>query len=441
MSSPSHSPSDLVVDRVRPRAPTIELQAPVPGDSPTVYTADRIQAGLNFAQSRLKSTTRKVSPVTEGLLTIYTGACTDYLSQWHQTKTTDVTLINEIRNYEKDMQESRWIKSTPDLQTQELHDNLLELRRVQYYARYGDYAQRVAHLVRSKAQTLAIEGWERLSGTFQWSEIAKALKQESAVWKEFGSMYPSQTPTTIALYNACLALAITPDSAISAIRTYGERCNVVHSSFDQLLQSESFSQIAQIIHDDLRDLHSIIPGAPGWDQEESFMRATIIELKTSWFDTSFGDDTPGNWIASVTLQEKYNDWKKGQDIAAKITSQQRENVAKNAVEKLAKIHKDFELCQQLNEKPNPKKLPVAGPQPESRKRSLNNVLAKQTDRKEVWKKRKCQEEIGHKSYIKAISTQLEVNRITQDIRETWGSSPPPSSPPGSPSGPSSPKPK
>lgn len=63
-----------------------------------------------------------------------------------------MTLLTEIRKYEEDISRHSWLKLAGDDKKQELRDEMRDLRRLQYYARYGDYAQRIAHELGDKTR-------------------------------------------------------------------------------------------------------------------------------------------------------------------------------------------------------------------------------------------------------------------------------------------------
>lgn len=75
-----------------------------------------------------------------------------------------------------------WDKAAGDHSTQKLQDELLKLRRLQYYARYGDYAARVAHDVREITRKHNTEGWPLLSEISQWSTISEIIRGEEKEW-------------------------------------------------------------------------------------------------------------------------------------------------------------------------------------------------------------------------------------------------------------------
>ena len=160
-SRPPPHDQQLLVTWVRPRANTADLQCPRPELHPNGYTDDRIRPGLAYAERRLRSKTRKPSPVLQKLLMIYQGACFEIL-QRGDSEEKPIHIISEIRNYEIQLTEKTWAWTASDDKTQTIQDSLITLR-LQFHARYGDYAKRLAHMVRKcsiiQSRTLEIIVW------------------------------------------------------------------------------------------------------------------------------------------------------------------------------------------------------------------------------------------------------------------------------------------
>lgn len=74
---------------------------------------------------------------------IYELACNEYLKRLANglSQASQLGLLREIHHYEADLVRHSCAKATGDQNVQQLHEALVNLRRVQYYARCGDYAQ------------------------------------------------------------------------------------------------------------------------------------------------------------------------------------------------------------------------------------------------------------------------------------------------------------
>ena len=59
--------------------------------------------------------------------------------------------------------------------SQEMHEDLLELRELQYHARYGDYVRIIPSKVGIHASENKTAAWQLLCSRYHWSETSKRL--------------------------------------------------------------------------------------------------------------------------------------------------------------------------------------------------------------------------------------------------------------------------
>lgn len=52
---------------------------------------------------------------------------------------------------------------------------MVKLKKVYHYARYGDYARRVAHALRDTTRGQQTENWNKILGQYRWSDISTQL--------------------------------------------------------------------------------------------------------------------------------------------------------------------------------------------------------------------------------------------------------------------------
>lgn len=141
------------------------------------YTEMRVKGGLEYAYQWLKSTTRKPSPYQQRLLTMYQTPCQDYLFHFINNfiNASQKDLFFDIHRYEEDLARHCWAKAARDPRAQQLQQEMVKLRKVHYYAKYGDYARRVAHALRDATWGQQIENWNKISGQYKWSDISTQL--------------------------------------------------------------------------------------------------------------------------------------------------------------------------------------------------------------------------------------------------------------------------
>ena len=444
--STAPGPSSVIsIDRRRPRASTMELKLPQPENHPDKYNEDRVQAGVNYVNRRLTSASRKPSPIQSKLLCLYKLVCVKYLEQSSKgfEGNTRSSILSEIRRYEEELSRYWWIRANSDDQSQTLEEELLKIRRIQYYARYGDYAARVAHEVRRAALEHQVRDWALLSGTYQWTTISERLQQEAEYWIKHGSTKgTSKIATTYAVYQACLKINMNMKQTVAAIHTYGARNQSVHSPINALVAQGKFSDIAVTLSQDLADLVSTMP--IDLSEEESHMRAILVELRERWF-TILADefDNPSSWIATPALVREYQLTK----TPAKKEEARKEHevdVARGAVRLLDHASRRAQLVEQLEERHNPNILPAGGPLPTGKKSAAKRKASRELsgqheaktiklteptkeDREKAWMKIMDNRKRAKSAYESSFQMQEEVNRIVLYYRETFGEDPPPES--------------
>ena len=433
---PSTGSSGLVVNRSRPRAQTVQLECPTPESSPDKYTKSRVRAGIEFAECRLRSTTRKASPILEKMLIVYNAACKAYLTHEDNLDPDEQNkLLLEIRGYETDLSNKNWMQVAGSDAAQKLQDELITLRHMQYYARYGDYAKRLVHQVRVETAKRQTARWQDISGLYQWSEISQKIKDESTWWQAHGSTKGvNNIETTYAIFTGCCTIGIDFDQTIRAIHTYGARNSMVHNLIDTMVISGNFPGVAKTIHRDLNDLASLMP--IDMIGEEEFMRATLEELRDTWFDASLDLDNPLVWTATPALKQEYvTNKSQSTSIKLKARDTHEEGVARGAARRIEKLETEAQLVSQLEaslKTPMPlNALPAPGPftptspsKAKSKKRKASQELSYSDARKKAWTSVSEQQMRSISSFRVSLAAQREVNRIVSHYKETFGTSPP-----------------
>ena len=108
------------------------------------------------------------------------------------------------------MSETNWYSGEgTSAASHKLEEDVIELRRLQYFARYGDYAKIMANRVREEAMIQQAEGQEEASGRRSYAELAEMLHKEAEYYDNNGSKSaPGQASTSQAVYAACMAVGI-----------------------------------------------------------------------------------------------------------------------------------------------------------------------------------------------------------------------------------------
>lgn len=426
-SSPRH---EIVVRRTRPRSDAEDLEPPRPEPHPKDYSDARVQAGINYAERRLNSTKRKPSPILEKLLLIYKGACSEFLHQ-KQKKFENVRqnkLLSEIRGYEEEMARRPWVRAVGDEYTESLQRELVKLRRLQFFARYGDYTQRVAHQLRDLTRREQTENWREISGTFQWSDISQRITAEANHWKLYGSSKGiDEVKTTYAVYQGCQQTGLDFKQALAAIRTYGARNQACHNPINDLVAEGRWTDIATTLAEDLRDLASTMPIE--LKDEEAEIRAIILELRDEWFTIDNfnglvdGLAEPWTWLPTPQLIQQFKDniTPEKKQAARRANEDQ---VAKGAARRVQKLDEEKELVEQLSTVLEVNAIPTPGPLPSKNKRKASQEVSVQ-DRKKAWRTIQDQQRRARASFRASLELQREVNRVVSHYKGQYGRSPPP----------------
>lgn len=85
---------------------------------------------------------------------------------------------------ERLIHEKGFLQPLKSAQRAELEDELLQLRELQYLARYGDYMKIVSTRLRLHASKHKSKNWPSISGNKYWSRIAVTLGTEEEARKE-----------------------------------------------------------------------------------------------------------------------------------------------------------------------------------------------------------------------------------------------------------------
>lgn len=181
-----------------------------------------------------------------------------------------------------------------------MQQNLLELRELQYYSRYGDYVKVIPTRLRLHASEHKTTNWQLLCGRFRWSEIATRLSVEHQAMKERlrteGSAAMNTLPleTHVAVQTACRELGISDDVAIWSIIQYGERNRAFHRDLDSLKAEGEFRKLALVLYTDLRS-----------DTDKTLLKAIIRDEINRCFDCSADPNDVNIWIAKQELIQQY----------------------------------------------------------------------------------------------------------------------------------------
>ncbi len=308
MTSPTKPFAQLEVSKTRTRGDTISLlpssydssinvmpECPVPEVNPCLYTKERLQQSLVYAHKFLARP--NISPRSELFMHLYKEELKDALNaETHEERERCITMVMAK---ERLIQDNRFLRPLRFEQSAELEDQLLRLRELQYYVRYGDYLKIIPTRLRLHASKDKLENWQLLSGKKYWSGIAHNLKVEEETRQEIlrkGSVLdPVRLDTTIAISTACSDLGISKELTVWSIMEYGARNLQVPRDLVDLRKEGQFPLLAKILCADRDDLSSTFSELRS-ETDLSSLRTIIQTEIDTWLDTSDNPDHPDEWV-------------------------------------------------------------------------------------------------------------------------------------------------
>lgn len=282
-------------------------EVPIPEPNPSLYTRERLQQSLVYAERCLKR--RDISPRSELFMQIYKDELKDALKA--ATTKQRENHATMIMAEERLIQDKGFLRPLQSVQRAELEDQLLQLRELQYLVRYGDYMKIMPTRLRLHASKHKLVDLQLISGKNQWSAISETIKGEDKARNEAvrvgASLDKVTMPTTAAIHMACNDLGISGGLAFWSIHEYGQRNRTVHRDLKDLKREGQFPLLALILCADRDDLSSTFSSIKS-ETDIAHLEAIIqIEIDTWFEDTNDNPNHPATWIPSMALRQFYKD--------------------------------------------------------------------------------------------------------------------------------------
>ncbi|KAF8419768.1 hypothetical protein EV426DRAFT_700947 [Tirmania nivea] len=282
---------DNVIRRLIPGPPTkwkrqlrLHHLGLIPLKNASEYTEDRVRQGLAFADSILRNKIQKLSPLGQIALGLYKDSCARYLDieDGEALDETEVAQLRAewiatIRAHENSFMLMACLRLTNTQDAQQLQDELVDMMRTRFYARYGDYFAQVSTQLKSYAEANTVPGWQAVAKSY-WTDIATRLRDEA---KDYAKSLKGevveceQIPTHTAIRHACRAIGFDLPNTISIINHYATRNELVHTNLLQFIKEGSFKDLSTLLYRDLRDLPLILSLT---DREDYALMYSLIEI-------------------------------------------------------------------------------------------------------------------------------------------------------------------
>lgn len=266
-------------------------EAPPAEHSSDDYTIPKVIERLEYAKRVEK---RNISPRSEIFLQLYKDAAENALLVKDDEARQQFCI--QLYRYDKFIHYNGFMSKKPTEQQQTLEQQLLKLKKLEYYARYGDYFARELAALRESAALLKTENHEELQQ--YWTVINTKMQYERKLFEKEGQgLEPGRMPTLLAIWNAAIEVKLPTERVEWVIQQYAERNLLVHSTVTELIQVGHWSKLAELLYNDEKDICLVIP--PGMQEDIEKLSAIIRSLITKFFIIEEGDENdPMTWRAN-----------------------------------------------------------------------------------------------------------------------------------------------
>ena len=289
--------------------------------------------GLQYADATLRNPERKLTPFGQRAILLYQKACIGLLklqqSEDFEAEDKNIAreeLLTQIKQYEQSIADSNFMRSLGSSSEQEMQNRVLELKRIEFFPRYGDLLAGPC-----KQLKIATEGktheWHRISKEY-WTEINARINREKVAYQNVlnGKMQHKDCPTILAVAAACDRIGLTVDQTLSVIHLYPVRNHLMLSDLEIAIREKRWFDLRTHLYKDLTNLPAILP--PEETTQLNLMQHLINTLIDMWFTCEEGDyDNIQAWKNTEAL-EKYQKLLQGrqdeQDKAKRTLQQEAE---------------------------------------------------------------------------------------------------------------------
>ena len=327
---------------------SLDLQMPDPPHSPAAYTFEKVSQTKAFAEYCL-TTRRNISPISQQYFTILRHACDTFLdaSTRNFKGVNTLKLTTQVREIELEIRDRDWLRHAATEDQEKATAELLLARKLQMYARYGDYLAHFCHKLRVTADLKHTKDRELLSSQNRWTSIADTIKlqlqeRERRQRRPLTFGFPDDQPCKElrALEAAAEAAGIDCEQALFAVTGYGERNVLFYNNLEDDLRGGNHDRLKRMLASDLSDINAVIPIE--LEAERRIFVAIIRQLTSHWCTQYDMVDDPTLWGESEEFRENYR--------TAAILRLQREKIAPGDKEKKREMEKALDEKKEKTEK-------------------------------------------------------------------------------------------
>lgn len=345
-------------------------EAPSAEHSPDDYTIPKIIERLEYAKRVEK---RNISPRLEIFLQLYKDAAENALLVKNEIDRKQ--FCKQLHRYDKFIHHNGFMNKKPTEQQQTLEQQLLKLKKLEYYARYGDFFVMELAALKESAILLRTENHKELQQ--YWTVMNTKMQMERKLFEQEGlALEPGRMPTLLAIWNAAIEVRLPTDRVEWVIKQYAERNLLVHSTVTELIQVGHWSQLAELLYNDEKDLCLVI--SPGMQEDIEKLSAVIRSLQNKFFIVEEGDENdPLTWRANDCGRDFRNELRaKNQAKDDRIKAELVTSMVKSANEATLQREKQVKYAGQaiLGKRKASQPFPLGEAMLEEKTREMENVV-------------------------------------------------------------------
>lgn len=270
---------------------------PRPKMEPSIeaYTTEQLEQRLSFIETSLKR--RDITPRSVIFMNTYKEQVIDAInastSEDREAYVTGLQLLDHVLETECFLQQP-----SPGGDVTQLQQEILQLRELQYFARYGDYLQHIPNQVRKYVHDKNISGNHHLPFAEKWTNIADILLTTPVTSKEM--QRKNQLRGVIAA--ASMDLGLDPALVRFSIVEYGKRNEAVHHGLQQLKETGNYPGLAQALCEDWKDVDLILSEVRQDFDHEKLKRIIESEINRCFHTNDGGYANWWAWTSTEYLQ-------------------------------------------------------------------------------------------------------------------------------------------
>ena len=265
------------------------------------YTDERLQQGLDYAEKSLQR--RDITPRSVIFMNQYKEQISDAMNA--SANEDRVAYTGGVRLMEHLLNTELFLRASPPENVKQLQQEILALREFQYFARYGDYLQKLPNQVRKFVYKNDPSDKQLMLLDQNWTKLGKILSGEDSS----DSTGKVRTNLVALIVEASDGLALDYKLVEFSIVEYGKRNNQVHRDLDHLKQHGTFSTLGQLLSEDWKDVDLVFSEVRPKVDLDHLKRIieSEIDLCFHTYDGGYGDYNkwaPTDHLRSLELKNK-----------------------------------------------------------------------------------------------------------------------------------------